>query len=993
MENNGHLFISYSHKDGRHIAEKLRTELIVQGFHVWIDDPNINPTRLWTSEVENAIRAASNVLFCLTPDVLRDDSVVHSELLCAIEAGVPIYTLRFAEIRSPFVVKGRNPIDFFPDVKWQEGLNRLLEWLAKPFTLDKPRTISDKSDSPDQVAEQQVSQKRDPYDSYLHSLESRIEDYLEKTVYHFLDGDSLLPLIAVKIVAQDPALFAPFYREADISNPPPLLTNLDDVLSNSDDAILLLGGAGSGKTVTLMAYARQIIALRLIDSKALLPIVASISTWDAEKCPTLSNWLSAQTGIPEQNLDRLLGQNEALLLLDGLDELGTQQWNPISGEHYNPRLRFLESIQYQKYVVISCRRRVYEALTKEFLFRHILTLEPLTDDQFQVYLRSKPDLAAILENESDLRDALRSPILLSQFSFAYMEYPKKTSELRNLSKDAIQRKIFETYVERRYEREQRKLKNKLPFTVSEVKLSLGEIAVRLMLRTVWSEEDDITEVYAADALTVLKIADIDSFAEFCEDLGFFISRPIDAYYHYFFSHHLLRDFFAYGVLIDALPKVSGNERAKRIELLGKIGYEEAIPHLIPYLCDTDHIVHPSWNCVWGVTIDALKAIGLPAAHKMLELLKEKQLPNEIRPYVIGALGQIQLIDAVPFLIDTLKSSSVDDTTVYNTVKALRRIGKQATEQLLATAQNCTLQTLGYIVEILSETHDERACTTLVHILDDTTYPPNLRWEAARAIGQIACDDAVSSLVAALADSDETVRISAIEALVAIGDQSIVDELVTKASTENDRIRRESFAIAAVRLGDYRSIPFLAAFFETMEEQDFSVGRVINDIKDQRAISPLLEILKQTKNDSLRIRVNWKLQKLCDPNAVFAVDELIQLLLSTTDEEMQILACSLLGEIRDTRSIDALCHTLVSASSGTLKVFVAYILSGIKSPSTINALSMALGDTDTFETDIDTTVESEITVSSIAAHALGNIGTPEAQQVLEAWRRSNRLANN
>jgi TolB-like protein len=70
------LFISYSSKDRSH-ALALVEDLRAQGYSVWIDKGGISGAANWSTEIVQAINACSTMLFLVSPNSVRSDSVAR----------------------------------------------------------------------------------------------------------------------------------------------------------------------------------------------------------------------------------------------------------------------------------------------------------------------------------------------------------------------------------------------------------------------------------------------------------------------------------------------------------------------------------------------------------------------------------------------------------------------------------------------------------------------------------------------------------------------------------------------------------------------------------------------------------------------------------------------------------------------------------------------------------------------------------------------------
>jgi mitochondrial fission protein ELM1 len=61
MTGEGHVFISYSRRDGQNAATTLENALRDHGYTVWRDIRGIDPARDFTAEIERATRALRHI--------------------------------------------------------------------------------------------------------------------------------------------------------------------------------------------------------------------------------------------------------------------------------------------------------------------------------------------------------------------------------------------------------------------------------------------------------------------------------------------------------------------------------------------------------------------------------------------------------------------------------------------------------------------------------------------------------------------------------------------------------------------------------------------------------------------------------------------------------------------------------------------------------------------------------------------------------------------
>lgn len=156
----------------------------------------------------------------------------------------------------------------------------------------------------------------------------------------------------------------------------------------------------------------------------------------------------------------------------------------------------------------------------------------------------------------------------------------------------------------------------------------------------------------------------------------------------------------------------------------------------------------------------------------------------------------------------------------------------------------------------------------------------------------------------LKDNAESVRIHAAEALGKIGDARAVDPL-TQALEDSDSAVRSTATQALGRIGK----PGVESLIEALKSGDEGVrmyaAKGLGEIKDTRAITPLIEALKiKTRWGGAEGSAAQALTDIGEP----AVEPLIQVL-KDSDENVRLLTTITLGDIGDTRAVDPLIQTL------------------------------------------------------------------------------------
>jgi predicted NACHT family NTPase len=255
-------------------------------------------------------------------------------------------------------------------------------------------------------------------------------------------------------------------------------TNIINAFKATNNALLIIGGPGSGKTTTLLELAQSKLKEAQVDTLAPIPIILQLSTWGQIR-KSISEWileeLRRQYGV-NQVLGRNLLQNENLLLfLDGLDEVKEEYRT-----HCVKELNKFRNDYGATQVAVTCRTADYDALSLKLNLNGAIILQELSDEQIEQYLRGTGfDLLAVqrtLELDSELKALARSPLFLNVMVLAYRGMT--VEELRNLDKNETRRNhIWRHYVQRMYDRRL----CEYDYSLNQTKRWLGWLAHRMTL--------------------------------------------------------------------------------------------------------------------------------------------------------------------------------------------------------------------------------------------------------------------------------------------------------------------------------------------------------------------------------------------------------------------------------------------------------------------------------------------------------------------------------
>ncbi len=238
------------------------------------------------------------------------------------------------------------------------------------------------------------------------------------------------------------------------SEPVPAGRSFGEVFEEMGGSLLVLGEPGSGKTVTLLELARDLLARAERDPTYAVPVVFTLSSWnDAGR--GIAGWLvdelAAKYAIPKKVGQSWVSDSRVLPLFDGLDELPAEA-----------RAACVEAInaftqQSLAGVVVCCRLKEYLELPARLVLNGAIRLQPLSRDQVLAYLAAAGErLAALnqlLQRDSAMLVDARSPLMLSLMVQAYQDLPVEALAAAGAQSLADRRKkLMDAYMVRRFRR-------------------------------------------------------------------------------------------------------------------------------------------------------------------------------------------------------------------------------------------------------------------------------------------------------------------------------------------------------------------------------------------------------------------------------------------------------------------------------------------------------------------------------------------------------------
>ena len=193
----------------------------------------------------------------------------------------------------------------------------------------------------------------------------------------------------------------------------------------------------------------------------------------------------------------------------------------------------------------------------------------------------------------------------------------------------------------------------------------------------------------------------------------------------------------------------------------------------------------------------LLVIGSPAVPQLIEALTDRN--ESVAVFAAHLLGRIGDRRATEPLVEALDSPRW--LLQLEATRALGDLGDARAARALVTVLESTYD---FLPDVAADALAQIGPPAIEPLIDALKYDDTfVRRMAAKALGDIGDERAVTSLVAALTDDDLSVRGAAAEALDHVGDLRAVEPLIEALSDDEWHVRAQA-AQALGRLGDDRA---------------------------------------------------------------------------------------------------------------------------------------------------------------------------------------------
>ncbi|MEG4584519.1 HEAT repeat domain-containing protein, partial [Microcoleus sp. MOSTC5] len=712
--------------------------------------------------------------------------------------------------------------------------------------------------------------------------------------------------------------------------------------------VLLVGKPGSGKSTVLQRFRWELALEALNEGDRPIPVLVQLRSDRSILEAICAEFRQAKLRVCPEEVDDLLLDGRLLLLLDGVNEMPSQQRrqdlqlfhddNPDTAMIFTTRdLALGGSLGIEKKLEMCA---LTEPQMREFVHKHL----PQHGDSL---LRQLGDR---------LREIAETPLLLEMMCKVFKntgKIPQSKGELFQEFDRQYEEFKGGAWVSDGFRRFKSEVLQQLAFVMLQgdsQRPTDGWVAISRDLA------EGILECWLRDR----GVLDAPTKAkEWLEDLLEHhllqvAAKPEEIEFH----HQLFQEYYAGRALLKLLVErhidAIDDERLQHF-YLNYFKWTEPLAFMLSLLRDEVQAVR-----VVRLALEVDLMLGARLAGEVQREFQKRtvglvdglDVPGWLK---VGLLGEVRSDEAIPGLLKLVEHS--DSHVRSSAADALGKIGDdRAIPRLLKLVKDSDYSVRWRAAVALDKIGDGRAIPGLLKLVEHSdSY---VRSSAAEALGKIGDDRAILGLLKLVEDSDSHVRSSAADALGNIGDDRAITGLL-KLVKDSDYYVRRVVADALGKIGDYRAIPGL---LKLVEDSDYDVrssaADALGKIGDYRAIPGLLKLLEDSDEDSdydVGSSAADALGKIGDVQAIPGLLKLVE----HSDFYVRWSAADALGKIGDEQPIPALLKLLEDSDSDVRKI-AAEALGKIGHEQAISALLKLLED-------------SDYDVRWRAANALGNIG--------------------
>jgi hypothetical protein len=236
--------------------------------------------------------------------------------------------------------------------------------------------------------EQATKDRKDLLEGLANRYEKRLNKKLEETLFQNIEVD-----LEYTTEGTSKKHVETYFIEKE-AKPAGDFEKLFSRYLNELKSLLILGNAGSGKTVLLLKIGKELVKLAKKDALYPLPVLVNLASWRNDE-KDFKTWLESvlvfsagESGISKDYAKDLVKENNLLLLLDGLDEIPEEHRNSCLEAFKQYATEVNNNRKYYPEWVMCSRKNEYKQIEKDAFVQASVLFKPLTDEKIQATLHT-----------------------------------------------------------------------------------------------------------------------------------------------------------------------------------------------------------------------------------------------------------------------------------------------------------------------------------------------------------------------------------------------------------------------------------------------------------------------------------------------------------------------------------------------------------------------------------------------------------------------------
>lgn len=652
----------------------------------------------------------------------------------------------------------------------------------------------------------------------------------------------------------------------------PVLKGLRDSLTETKQ-VLLIGRPGSGKSTALarllLEEAQQ--NQKIIEEPSRIPVLVELRYYQTSVIDLIREFFRRHDLLLETGqVETLLSENRLLLLIDGLNELSSQE----AARQDIAKLR-----NYRHVPMIFTTRDL--SLGGDFGIEKQWEMLPLTETQMQEFIRShlSPEQADDLWRQ--LKDRTRkfaeTPLLLwmlCELFAAGEEIPRNLGEVFRIFTRTYENSSIRKHEVAALKGDVQPLSDRRLWfpALKHLASVMMQGATPVDSRTVISRSEIVQEF----KLLFREEPNPPTLARNClDDLLNYHLLQIKTDDEIEFRHQLIQEYYAAEWLLDRLPELSDEQL--KYYFLNCLKWTEAIGLVMGLIDEDDFGGRGREQAIRVVKL----ALGLET-QPTVDLMLGARLAGEVK-----SQSQEQAVESVLEQIEALQGHELLKIELLGITRSDKSISRL--HQVIEASDGYTYQCA---VLALEKIGSDLAISVL---LETAKHPsPEMRSTAIEALGRLRSEQIIPSLIEAIKDPVSFVRSSAVIALWKIGSQHVIPGLL-KALEDSSPIVREYAARALAE------VPALLELEQASLEQVVpllikvieSERKVVKKDQDDYVSEYIIKTLMRLNLSSINIEsfIPFLFEAINHPDDVISI-EIAKLLKRTNPDLTHHILCRL-----------------------------------------------------------------------------------------------------